>query len=205
MLKVSASLFLSLVLSAGWAFADAVETRKVFDGMSVYCNEDKDLNKKGFVLEGVQALNLGNGETRLFLNPSFVKCTAQGWKSISSEQFLSSSVVGLDNKVYSVKGLAPEVLLVDSAWQNYRLVPLDKNVAIDVRSVDFMNKQQQEQLKRDGRTVLQLDVSLRSHVMYSTEGGEATSLGYNTTGSFRLYLQVEAGLNGLNVTSVTTH
>jgi hypothetical protein len=68
-----------------------------------------------------------------------------------------------------------------------------------------MNKQQQEQLKRDGRTVLQLDVSLRSHLMYSTEGGEATSLGYNTTGSFRLYLQVEAGLNGLNVTSVTTH
>lgn len=205
MFKVTASLFLSLVFSAGWAFADAVETRKVFDGMSVYCKDDKDLDKKGFVLEGVQALNLGNGETRLFLSPSFVKCTTQGWQGISSEQFLNSTVIGLDDKVYSVKGLAPEVLLVDADWQNYRLVPLNKNVAIDVRAIEFMNQQQQEQLKRDGRTVLQLDVSLRSHVMYSTEGGEATSLGYRTTGAFRLYLQIEAGPNGLNVTSVATH
>ncbi|UXR64114.1 hypothetical protein EZJ49_13690 [Bdellovibrio bacteriovorus] len=202
MFKVSASLFLSLVLSAGWAFADAVETRKVFDGMSVHCQANQDLNNKGFFLDGVQAQDLGDGMTRIFMSPNFVKCTNQGWQSISSEQFLNYTVVGLDDKVYSVQGTAPEVLLVDTNWQTYRLMPLDKNVAIDVRSVDFMTSQQQEQLKRDGRLVLQLDVSLRSHVMYSTEGGESTSMGYRTTGAFRLYLHLEMGQDGLTVTSV---
>lgn len=200
MFKVTASLFLSLVFSAGAASADVVETRKVFDGMSVYCKEEKDVNSKGFVLEGVQAVNLGHGETRLFLSPGFLKCTSEGWKEISSEQFLNSTVVGLDGKVYSVEGLAPEVLVVDAAWQNYRLAPLNKNVAIDVRTIDFMNQKQRDQLKRDGRTVLHLDVALRSHVKYSTEGGEAVSMGYRTTGAFRLSLQIEAVADGLNVT-----
>ncbi|MNJ92534.1 hypothetical protein D3C87_102070 [compost metagenome] len=202
---VTLSLMMITGISAQAQSSASVNVFKELDGRVARCQGAKDVGQKSYVLRDMAAQNVREEGFTLTFTKQNLKCLVQKdgmarWTEVTEAELSSEKVSDAQGAKYVVNIERPEVIAMTD---DYKVMvgknddsKSTENVAIDVRTVDVIGKEGEEEFKRTGRAAVKLNVYSRGVVTYTSEAGEKFVVGVRTGGNFRVTVNLSKDTHG---------